>query len=626
MSLFAELRRRNVFRVAAAYVVASWLLIQGATVLLEGFGAPDWVPKTVGALLALGFPIALIFAWAYEVTPEGIKRESEVDRSDSITHHTGRRLDLLTLGFFVLAIGLFLTEDFWRPAVRGSAGPTMAASEATPATNSTAVAAKRTPTDDLSIAVLPFANMSPDAANEFFADGISEEILNLLAGVRDLSVASRTSAFAFRGSDNSIPDIARALGVRYVLEGSVRKAGDQVRITAQLIDSSNDRHLWSDTYDRTLEDIFGIQDEIAGAIGAALQVELLGKGGQVVSTEVMDSARYAAFLQARYQLRRRSAEDLAVALDALIEVVSAELDFARGHAVLAEAYALNGLEGTGTVSLEVGLAQGVYHAERARRLNPDLSGSYLVLGLRQSLRNQMAEAMENYNRAIVLEPDEPRPHHWRSLTYAAAGYLGPALEDIETALRLEPDNANVHGEAARIQMALGNEERALHHLDRQMALGNPAGGLRTAFYYAVEAGDLALAAQHAEALSGQVPPEHAAFYQLVLAVARGEAEIDDLTERWQAQQQRLRVGALQWALLALGRQEAFLRHVNASEKKLQGQNYQVWHARNAALRADPRFGSMMARINGGLIETLGPPPDCTMDGAAVRCGLGTTDP
>ena len=244
MSLIAELKRRNVFRVGVAYAIVAWLLVEVASVLLPTFEAPVWVMKAFSSLVILGFPLALILAWAFELTPEGIKRESAVDPAESITQVTGRKLDFAIIGLLALAVAYFAVDKFVLQADR------IPAAESTEQVKT--------------IAVLPFANMSGDPEQEFFSDGISEELLNVLAKVKGLRVTSRTSAFAFKGTNTSIPEIAEKLGVDHVLEGSVRMAGDRVRITAQLIevdtDSRFDSHLWSESYDRDLSDIFAVQD------------------------------------------------------------------------------------------------------------------------------------------------------------------------------------------------------------------------------------------------------------------------------------------------------------------------------------------------------------------------------
>lgn len=257
MNLFAELRRRNVFRVAVAYAVVAWLLAQVADVAFDNFGAPDWVPKSVLFILILGFPLAVFFAWAFELTPDGVKRERDVDRSQSITATTGRKLNRLIIIVLVAAVGFLLVDKFvLQPAP-----------EAT-------VAGDAPGEIDKSVAVLPFVAMSSGPDDEYFADGVTEEILNSLAQLPDLLVTARTSAFAFKGMDLPIPEIAAQLGVANVVEGSVRRSGDRLRITAQLIRAEDGFHLWSETYDRSAADSFGVQDEIAEKVAGALNVVL----------------------------------------------------------------------------------------------------------------------------------------------------------------------------------------------------------------------------------------------------------------------------------------------------------------------------------------------------------------
>jgi len=249
MSFIKELKRRNVIRVAIAYAIAAWLLIEITATTFPILKLPDWSVTLVTVLVLIGFPLALILAWAFELTPEGIKKEKDVDRSQSITHITGRKLDFMIITVLVLALVYFAYDEFViEPAQEEAIASTQAE------------AVSETDTPEMSIAVLPFVNISADPEQEYFSDGITEEILNALAGVRELAVTSRTSAFAFKGKSMSIPEIAQQLGVAHVLEGSVRKSGTRLRITAQLIDVASDKHLWSETYDRELTDIFAVQD------------------------------------------------------------------------------------------------------------------------------------------------------------------------------------------------------------------------------------------------------------------------------------------------------------------------------------------------------------------------------
>jgi len=263
LTLFAELKRRNVFRVAIAYAIASWVLIQIIDVISPVFAIPEWAPKLIIILLAVGLVPALVFAWAFEMTSEGIKKEAEVDRSGSIVHQTGRKLNYVITGFLVVAVALLLVERQLRPVV--TAEPDVAAEAVT----------SEEPRNDNSIAVLPFVNMSSDPEQEFFSDGITEQILNSLASVQELKVAGRTSSFAFKGRNEDLRIIGEALGVENILEGSVRKSGTTVRITAQLVQVEDGFHLWSATYDRELTDVFAIQDEIANEILKQLRSKLL---------------------------------------------------------------------------------------------------------------------------------------------------------------------------------------------------------------------------------------------------------------------------------------------------------------------------------------------------------------
>jgi adenylate cyclase len=257
MSLFAELQRRNVFRVAVAYAVVAWLLAQIADLAFDNFGTPEWVPKSVLFILILGFPLAVFFAWAFELTPDGVKREKDVDRSESITSQTGHKLNRLIIAVLVLAVGFLLVDKFMLRTTTQNAVAEAPATEV-----------------EKSVAVLPFVAMSSGPDDEFFADGITEEILNSLAQLPDLLVTARTSAFAFKGMDVSIPEIAAQLRVANVVEGSVRRSGDRLRVTAQLIRADDGFHLWSETYDRSAADSFAVQDEIAQKVATALDVVL----------------------------------------------------------------------------------------------------------------------------------------------------------------------------------------------------------------------------------------------------------------------------------------------------------------------------------------------------------------
>ena len=301
MSFLGELKRRNVVRVGIAYAVIGWVLAQIAEFAFENFGAPDWVLKSFIVLLLLGLPLALFFAWAFEITPDGIKREQDIDRSESISSQTGRKLDFLIIGVLAVALAYFAFDKF--AGVQPTTAPDMVQS----------------------IAVLPFANMSDD--RDHFADGLTEELLNLLAKNKDLKVAGRTSSFAFKGRNEDLREIGDALGVAKVLEGSVRRSGERVRITAQLINVADGFHIWSDTYDKKLADIFEIQDQVAGAITQALELHLTPEAKRLTN----NPEAYALYLEAVAFAALQNLGDLPRGIEALDRATALDPQFAKAY-------------------------------------------------------------------------------------------------------------------------------------------------------------------------------------------------------------------------------------------------------------------------------------------------------
>lgn len=288
-SLLDELKRRNVVRVGAAYLIVAWVLAQIADLGLENFGAPEWVIKTILFLLVLGFPLALFFAWAFELTPEGLKREKDVDRSKSVTPLAGRKLDFFIIGALLVALGYFVWErQSLVDEVESAMTPVATEAEDTSAP----------PRNERSIAVLPFVNMSSDPEQEWFADGLTEELLNALARAPDLLVAARTSSFKFKGTTEDIPTIAKALGVAHILEGSVRRGRDRLRVTAQLVRASDGFHLWSQNYDRKPDDVIAIQEELAVEIVRALDTAMDPEAlASMVSAGTASVPAYEAYLE-----------------------------------------------------------------------------------------------------------------------------------------------------------------------------------------------------------------------------------------------------------------------------------------------------------------------------------------
>jgi adenylate cyclase len=402
LSFFRELKRRNVFRVGIAYVIVVWLVAQVLQLVFESFGTPDWVMKTVLVLLATGLPFALFFAWAFEMTPEGLKRESEVDRSQSITGETGHKLNNAIIGVLVVALGYFVFDKFVLDVSRDAALIQAARQEVT---DKAEVAPQTTVEDDKSIAVLPFVNMSGDKENEYFSDGLTEELLNALARIKELKVIGRTSSFAFKGKNTDLREIGQKLGVAHILEGSVRKAQNRVRITAQLIKTENGYHMWSATFDRELDDIFAIQEEIATRVARELTSTLLGGStNQLVRLGTSNTQAYEAYLRGRY-IFTRSPDDPQVQENAH-QLFQNALDL-DPHFTLAwygQFLVLNFRQRGGIVEFQQGATELRNLAEQMIAMDPELPESYVALGRIALVQMQWAEAEAAYNQALVLSP------------------------------------------------------------------------------------------------------------------------------------------------------------------------------------------------------------------------------
>ncbi|NGX15818.1 tetratricopeptide repeat protein [Wenzhouxiangella sp. XN24] len=496
MSLFAELKRRNVFRVGAAYVVIGWLLLQVADVLLDNFGAPDWVFKSFAALLILGLPLALFLAWAFELTPEGVKRAEDVVESDSITPRTGRRIDRLIVIGLLAVISVLVVERVWFAGAGSDAGTDSSAepSVATVAddTRQTGAESERrsgagaggdlsgaAPGGDRpdagpaagpaaekeSIAVLPFANMSADPEQEFFADGITEDILTRLAAIGELRVISRTSIMRYKGSDKSLPEIAAELGVSHVLEGSVRRAGNQVRITGQLIRAADDAHLWAESFDRELADIFAVQTEIADHIVEALALQLTDSERERLQRQGTDNAAaYEQYLLGRAQLNQSYSDfdEIARALDMAEAQFRAALDkdpdYADAWAGLASA--LLPRLWVQPEQAEANYQAGVEAARRAIRLAPESAVGYVWLGRAYMARGLDEAAIEQFQLAAEIEPDSVDVLSAQAGFHRSEGRPVEAVKLLDRAVRIEPGDANLRDQLAGTASQIGELQLA----------------------------------------------------------------------------------------------------------------------------------------------------------------------
>jgi len=446
MSLFNELKRRNVFRVGIAYTVAAWVLLQVVDLVLENIATPDWVMKVFMLGVILGFPIAIVIAWAFEVTPDGIKRESEIDRSQSIASNTGHKLDRIIMAFLVLAIVLLVSDR----VIRKEAPPASPAPVKTVANQIeninpaqtkpvTASTTRVIPTTDLqSVAVLPFINMSDDEENEYFSDGISEELLNVLVQVKGLRVPSRTSSFTFKGSKKKLADIGRELGVDHVLEGSVRKSGDRIRVTAQLIEVNTDTHLWSETYTRKLDDIFAVQDEIAQAIVSALKITLSGNVQSLIQNRPTNNVdAYNKYLLGRHLWNQRLPASLLASVKPLQEAVTLDPGYGQAWAALADAYVLIPEYGAGSTAEYIPLAHTA--AAKALAINPEsaralTTSAYIKFMYDYDLEGAKAE----FEKAISFEPGYATAHQWYGELLEVTGYQDAAMNEFRLARKADP--------------------------------------------------------------------------------------------------------------------------------------------------------------------------------------------
>ena len=435
-SVWGELKRRNVVRVAIAYAIVSWLILQIADVLTPLLHLPEWVGGFVFLLLVIGFLLALILSWAYELTPEGLKKEKDIERSESITHVTGRKLDFVIIGLLTVALGYFAYDKFvldpGRDAVEIEAAVQVAQEQ---------VAESVEPQDSIkSIAVLAFVNMSDDPSNEYFSDGISEEILNLLAKVPELRVTSRSSAFSFKGQNLDVPTMAAKLNVAHVLEGSVRKSGNQLRITAQLIEGVTDTHLWSETYDRELEDIFAIQDEIAAAVVEALKITLLGKAPKATET---NPEAYTLYLQGRHLNNQRTEESFKRAEALLKQALEIDPGFAPAWAALGNLY--NSQAGASARPFDEGYELARDTLQQALDIDPDYGRAYAGLVMVEMFYDwDFTAAEQNMQRALALNPGDAFILHVAARLNANLGRIDDAIDLMQQSIALDPVSAGSH--------------------------------------------------------------------------------------------------------------------------------------------------------------------------------------
>jgi len=502
LSLFSELKRRNVIRVAVAYLACAWAAVESMSLIFPLFGVPDWGFRFLIIALALGFLPALIIAWVYEITPAGLIRNASVTRSSA------RRLDVITIGLVLVASMFFIADRFWFSST--DSGQNIAEGMASSKVQEGESAKPAYPLN--SIVVLPFLNMSDDAANEYFSDGISEELLNLLSRIHELRVISRSSSFYFKNKSLDIPTVAKRLNVAHVLEGSVRKSGDRVRISVQLIDTQSDTRLWSETYDRMVDDIFAIQDEISASVVAQLKITLLG---EPPTSEEIDSEAYTLYLRARYLGRQYSAEGFKQSNALYRQALSIHPNYAEAWSGLATNY--TNQTANGLLSLGDGVNLARLAAEKALEINPGYAPAHANLGwIAYGYDNDMKQAARHYERALEL--DSTNAYIIRSAatllnslnrldeaillgeyftaldpatasglptlgsSYLRAGRLDAAIASYKTALQLSPGYIGAHYRIGVALLLKGDDEAAKDAFAREKDAEYQVKGLALALH------------------------------------------------------------------------------------------------------------------------------------------------
>lgn len=588
MSLFNELQRRNVIRVGIAYVALAWLLFQVAESILPiyGFGADSL--RTILTVLVIGILPVLAFSWIYELTPQGIKKESEIERSASTTPRMGKQLDRLIMIFLALALAYFAFDKFLIEPKRDAERIDKARESAF----EQAFADIEAALPERSIVVLPFADLSEDGSQEYFSDGIAEELLNLLAQISELRVISRTSAFSFKGSQESVSEIARKLRVVHVLEGSVRESNGQVRITVQLIDARSDSHLWSQTFDRAMERIFAIQDDIAAHVVEKLKVTLLG---DLPKARVTDPNAFALFLRARYLGNNYSRENLARAQKHYEQALAIDPHYAAAWSGLARNQFNQG--GIGAIPAADAYERGREFALKALESQPDYAPTHARLGwMELHYNNDLKQAAKHVNTALELGPSHPVVV---SVAATLASYLGRQDESIvlrKLVADRDPVNSLSQFELAEIYRNFGLTNEALDGFQKARMLNPAFVGIdfRIGLTWLLD-GNMERALSSMEA-------ESSAPHQLIgLSIVRGALGMEDGAQDALSQliEKYEQVASYNIAYIYAFRGEhdnAFAWLEKAVERKDRGLNQIVYDPLFSNLHPDPRWQPFLASI------------------------------
>jgi TolB-like protein/Tfp pilus assembly protein PilF len=585
VSFFSELKRRNVYKVAVAYAVVSWLLIQIATQVFPFFEIPNWAVRLVVLVLIAGFPVALVFSWAFEITPEGIVRETDVAPGKSITHHTGKKIVAMTIVLAIIAAGLLAFRLFGPKLVVPQYGK----------------AAKAIP--EKSIAVLPFDNLSEDKSNAYFAEGVQDEILTRLTKVADLKVISRTSTQHFKSEPDDLPQIAKQLGVAHVLEGSVQKANDQIRVNVQLINALTDAHLWAETFDRKLTDIFAVESEIAKTIADTLQAKLSGSEQHAIAARPTENTEaHQLYLKGRFFWNKRTGTDLKKSIDYFEQAIAADPNYALAYAGVADAYAF--LPGYTAGTPGDCYPKAIAAAKKAIELDDSLAEAHTSLAIAIWLYNfDSSQAIREFKRAIELNPNYAIAHQqYGNVLLTALGRFDDAIAQGKRAIELDPLSLVINAH-------LGSDYHYARRYDEGIAQLLKTLEMDPGYYFAYVnlgqalqmkgARDSAIAEyQKAQALNDD--PSVLGLLAYVYAASGNKTEALKILDQLQELFKQRYVAAYSFALLylGLGNKEEALHWLEKSYQDRAGSDigYIRVDPLLDSLHGDPRFEALAEKI------------------------------
>jgi TolB-like protein/Tfp pilus assembly protein PilF len=590
---FAELKRRNVYRVAVAYAVIAWLLVQAGSILFPTFEAPGWVMKVFVTLIAAGFAIALVIAWAFEMTPQGLKLTGELLPNERPPHWSRRKFAAVIAGIAVAAGALYLFQHY-------RAKPDSASDSSADRLSLEGIYEK-------SIAVLPFENLSRDPDNAFFAEGVQDEILTRLAKVADLKVIAGTSTQKFRSSPNNLPEIARQLGVAHILEGSVQKAADQVRVNVQLINALTETHLWADTYDRKLTDIFAVESEIATTIADMLQAQLSGAEKQAIAKKpTVNPEAYELYVKGRHFWNRRTQPNLRKAIALFEQAIAKDPGYALAHAGLADCHGI--MPNYSDDPPKPHIDRAIVAARRAIELDDSLAEAHtgLANGLASDLQFAAAEA--EFKRAFALNPNYASAHQWYGETLQSLGRFDEAIAELRRARELDPLSLIINAILAGTLYSGGKHEEALQQIQRTLDLDADFGvayWVRAQIHESKGEFEQAIADYRK---SGEATPSDQSKAVIACASARAgnKAEAQKILDDLPMQSQRRFVSSYWIAQVqaVLGNKDEAIRFL---EKAFDERSIPVGGGgiggpkidnRFDSLRGDPRFENLVARFLG----------------------------